>query len=141
MELTAWYDQGQDDGEIVSTPDDLDRVLDVLAGREGRLLLDLHLAGDPGGPSLEVGVNSAGQLGSLNYTKGWEENWLSTSSPESPQPHEEHILYYYMMSDTEYPADCEIPLDVVRRAAHEFMRTGGERPTEPRWRALPDWMT
>ncbi len=140
VDLTAWYDQEQADGETLSTPGDLDRVLDVLTGREGRFLAALSIAGEPAGPSLEVGVNSAEQLGSLNYAKGWEENWFSTNSPGSPQPHEEHILYYYMMSDTEYPADCEIPLDVVRRAAHEFMRTGGERPSEPQWRALPDWM-
>lgn len=139
VDLTAWYDQGQDEPELLSTPEDLDRVLDVLAGRDGRLLVELDLADELIAPRLTVGVNARDRVGSLCYSAN-REAWFSTNAPESPQRPEDHVLYYYMMSDTEYPADCEIPLDVVRRAAHEYMRTGGQRPAEPQWRDALAWL-
>lgn len=46
---------------------------------------------------------------------------------------ESEVLYYYMDSDAEYPVDAEIPLATVRQAAHEYLTTGGQRPTRVTW--------
>ncbi|WP_406601579.1 Imm1 family immunity protein [Lentzea miocenica] len=47
-------------------------------------------------------------------------------------------MYYYLGSDTEFPATAEIPLPDVRRAAHEYMSTGGSRPTGVTWQPWSD---
>ncbi|WP_372511424.1 Imm1 family immunity protein [Lentzea californiensis] len=47
-------------------------------------------------------------------------------------------IYYYMGSDTEFPATAEIPLADVRRAAHEYMSTGGGRPHDITWQVWND---
>jgi hypothetical protein len=47
----------------------------------------------------------------------------------------EAILYMIGNQDEEFPPNAEIPLDIVRRAAHEFAETG-LRPTDVPWRSI-----
>ncbi|MGZ3143680.1 Imm1 family immunity protein [Lentzea chajnantorensis] len=138
VELEAWYEEDQDDAVIVRTPAELDAVLDAVAGRDGRVLVDLYVAENPGRANFNVGLHGQAGRGALYYAGGGQK-WFSTETPGTDWGSAEPVLYYLMSSDTEYPADSEIPLDVVRRAAHEFMTTGGERPVAPAWRAAPDW--
>jgi hypothetical protein len=42
------------------------------------------------------------------------------------------LLYMYMTSDNEFPPNSEIPVELVRRAVHEFADTG-RRPTCVAW--------
>ncbi|GAA3460963.1 Imm1 family immunity protein [Saccharothrix longispora] len=138
VELEAWYDEEQDDAVIVRTSAELDAVLDTVAGWDGRVLVDLYVAGNPGRANFNVGLHGLAGRGVLYYA-GSGQKWFSTETPDTDLNSDGRILYYYMNSDTEYPADSEIALDVVRRAAHEFMGTGGERPTASAWRIAPDW--
>lgn len=114
--LTASFDADSDESTIVETAADLDRVLDTVSGWEGRVIVQLRIAGP-------VGARV----------------WFSKATPGPEWSAADRILYYYMNCDTEYPADSEIPLDVVRRAAHEFMETNGQRPTSPVWHSPPSW--
>ncbi|MFD7656980.1 Imm1 family immunity protein [Actinosynnema sp. NPDC059797] len=138
VDLEVWYDEDQNDAVIVRTPAELDAVLDTVAGREGRVLVDLYVVGNPGRANFNVGLHGRAGRGALYYASSGQK-WFSTETPGPDWSADEPVLYYLMNSDTEYPADSEIPLDVVRRAAHEFMTTGGERPTASTWRAAPDW--
>ncbi|MEV0678848.1 Imm1 family immunity protein [Actinosynnema sp. NPDC050436] len=137
--LEAWYDVDHDEPAMIHTAADLDRVLDTVAGWEGRVIVELFVADDPRRAIFDVGVYGQGERGALYYA-GRGEKWFSRGTMAAPSTVSpaERLSYYYMTSDTEYPGDSEIPLDVVRRAAHEYMRTGGERPTSPTWQAAPD---
>lgn len=138
VELEAWYDAEHDGPTIIRTPDELDAVLDAVTGWDGRILVDLYVADNRARATFNVGVNARTRCGALYYADDHGE-WFSMATTESDQAPVERILYYYMNSDTEYPGDCEIPLDVVRRAAHEYMATGGERPTALTWQPAPAW--
>ncbi|MGM1058672.1 hypothetical protein [Saccharothrix sp. Mg75] len=45
VELEAWYDVDHDDPTVVRTPAELDAMLDVVAGREGRIIVDVYVVG------------------------------------------------------------------------------------------------
>ncbi|WP_433262742.1 Imm1 family immunity protein [Actinosynnema sp. CS-041913] len=87
---------------------------------------------------LNVGVHGGTRRGALYYAEDGAE-WFSVGEPEPSGRPADRLLYYYMNNSTEFPGDCEIPLDVVRLAAHEYMTTGGERPTVSAWQPAPDW--
>lgn len=135
VELEAWYDVDRDGPTIVRTPAELDAVVDVVTGWEGRILVDLYVVGNPV-RGLNVGIHGQTGRGALYYAAGHDE-WFSKGTPGPDRSPVETLLYYYMNNDTEFPGDCEIPLDAVRRAAHEFMTTGGERPTVTDWQPRP----
>ncbi len=82
--LEAWFDDDSEEPAIIETAAELDKVLDVVAGWDGRIIVHLK-------PARPVSV------------------------------------------------DSEIPLDVVRRAAHEYLTSGGQRPTAPTWQTPPAW--
>ncbi|MEU4806414.1 Imm1 family immunity protein [Actinosynnema sp. NPDC023587] len=142
VDLEAWYDEEQNDAVTVRTPAELDAVLDTVAGWDGRIIVHLK----PARPvdlamrrmTLDVGVHGDTGRGALVYTSP-NGLWFSKAESGSDSSGGDRILYYYMNSDTEYPVDCEIPLDVVRRAAHEYLTTGGQRPTAPTWQEPPAW--
>lgn len=139
VDLEAWYEIEQDGAVIVSTPAELDAILDTVAGWDGRRLVDFYVVGATRPALFNVGLHGKAGRGALVYSAG-SEGWISTETPESGWSTDEPILYYLMMSDTEFPANCEVSLDVARQAAHEFMATGGERPTATAWRTADDWL-
>lgn len=146
VDLEAWYDVRRDDPAIVRTPAELDAVLDTVAGWGGRIIVDLFVVDDPSRPNLNVGIHGRTGRGALFYADN-DAAWFSletTSETTSETMRSgsnagERVLYYYMNSSTEFPGNCEISVDVVRRAAHEYMTTGGERPTAPTWQPAPEW--
>ncbi|HWE88064.1 MAG TPA: Imm1 family immunity protein [Pseudonocardiaceae bacterium] len=128
--LKAWFDPENDDPTIVHTAAELDAVLDEIAGWDGPNIVELLIDGDPGRAILDVGMDTKNNRGTLYYSgephrRGCFSRGTAVSDTE--------ILYYYMDSDTEYPADAEIPLAIARQAAHEYMATGGRRPTCVAW--------
>ncbi|MBB5956941.1 hypothetical protein FHS29_003534 [Saccharothrix tamanrassetensis] len=142
VELEAWYDEEQDEAVTVRTSAELDAVLDAVIAWDGRIVVHLK----PARPAdtntrrktLDVGVHGNTGQGALVYTSP-DGRWFSRATSGSDANADGRILYYYMNSDTEYPADSEIPLDVVRRAAHEYLTTGGQRPTAATWQTPPAW--
>ncbi|MFC6087890.1 Imm1 family immunity protein [Saccharothrix lopnurensis] len=138
VDLEAWYDVNRDDPAIIRTPAELDAVLDAVTEWDGRIIVDLFVAGDLKRPNLNVGVNGRSGHGALYYAES-QDAWFSAGQSGPGENPVERLLYYYMNASTEFPGDCEIPLDVVRRAAHEYMTTGGQRPTAPTWKPAPEW--
>ncbi|WP_433271780.1 Imm1 family immunity protein [Actinosynnema sp. CS-041913] len=142
VDLEAWYDEEQDDAVTVRTPGELDAVLDTVAAWDGRIIVHLK----PARPvdmnmrrrTLDVGVHGKADRGALVYNAP-DGRWFSKAASDTNANQDERILYYYMNSDTEYPADAEIPLDVVRRAAHEYLTMEGQRPTASTWQTPPAW--
>jgi hypothetical protein len=140
--LTASFDVDSDESTTVETAAELDAVLDTVAGWEGRIIVHLRIA-RPAEPAMRrfalyVGVFGDAAQGALIYSSPSGLSF-SKATPGPEWSTADPILYYYMNSDTEYPVDSEIPLDVVRRAAHEFMATGGQRPSGPAWQSPPPW--
>ncbi|WP_041837036.1 Imm1 family immunity protein [Actinosynnema mirum] len=134
VELEAWYGDDQDDAVPVRTAAELDAVLDEVAAMRGRVIVHLKVARPPSldvrRMILNVGLNGDAGLGSLFY-RSPSGAWYSQGAAADPSVSE--LLYYYMNSDTEYPLDCEIPIDAVRRAAHEYRSAVDTRPSAPGW--------
>jgi hypothetical protein len=47
------------------------------------------------------------------------------------------VKYCIVGNPTEFPAYAEVPLELVRHAAKEFLLTAGQRPTCVQW-AMPE---
>jgi len=130
--LEVWYDIKHDDATIVRTPAELDAVLDEVANwEENYNIVELLIESDPGRAILDVGLDAESGRGVLRYAgEGYSHGCFSRGDSKSDQ---DPLLYYYMGSDQECPLDAEIPLAAVRKAAHEYMTTGGNRPTGIDW--------
>ena len=63
---------------------------------------------------------------------GGDGTYFTQGKPGGP----EDVVYYYTGSDREFPADSELPIEVLRQAVKEFLDSGGERPNSPTWQ---DW--
>lgn len=131
MALRAWYDDELDGHTIVSTPEELDRVLDVAVEWGWPAIVELFVVGKRVPEIFGVGVHGKAGVGMLYYGGGG--GWHSLGDETKTGT----VLYYYMNADTETPLSAEIPLDAVRRAAHEFMGSGGERPASVDWQPSP----
>lgn len=82
---------------------------------------------------LLVAVDPQTSTGALRYS-GDGGSWYSRGSSGKAGV----ILRYYAGSDNEFPADAELPLDLVRAATAEFLGNGGRRPAGVTWqRDLP----
>jgi hypothetical protein len=126
-----WAHEHGSDGVLVRTPSELDAALEKVRtlAPDWPAIVELLIDSDPGHAILDVGID--GDRGVLYYagescTDGEYSKGEQTADAEP-------LLYYYMDSDTEYPADAEIPLAIARQAAHEYMATGGRRPTCVAW--------
>lgn len=132
MELEAWYDAKSAEPTSVKSPAELDAVLDALAATRRPDLAELTIEGDPGRALLNVGIDGARGRGVLYCSGAGDPGADAFFSRGAAEPGAETI-YYYMGSDTEFPADAELPVADIRKAAHEFLRTGGERPSAIAW--------
>lgn len=137
VELEAWYGDDQDDPVPVRTAEELDALLDEVAAMRGRVIVHLKVARPPSldvrRMILDVGLNGDMGTGALFY-RSPNGAWFSRGA--APDPSVSELLYYYMNSDTEYPLDCEIPIDAVRRAAHEYLAAVDRRPSAPGWQVF-----
>jgi hypothetical protein len=124
--LTAWYSLGQgESGHVIHDGAELDAMLDHvthLARADWPVLSTLSRAA--AGPVLYVGFH--GPVGTLLHAS--LENGRQFSRGQAGDRNDEPILYMYMTSADEFPANSEIPVDLVRRAAHYFAETEGRLP-------------
>ncbi|GAA1303448.1 Imm1 family immunity protein [Saccharothrix xinjiangensis] len=128
--LEAWFDREAEGPTIVHTPAELDAVSDTVAGWAGPNTVQLLIAEDPGRAILDVGLDAEYARGVLCYSGPDAPDGLMSKGSDTA---EEPPLYYFTGSDTEFPVDAEIPLAEVRRAAHEYLGTGGARPAGIEW--------
>lgn len=129
--IEAWYDSNASGATTVTTAEDLDRVLDAIAAMEGPTLAELYTDGDPDKSSLEIGLD--GERASLRYLGDDAPNGAYSKGGTFAPPPGGEVLYYYMRNPREYPADAEIPVEVARKAAHDFFSSGGRRPSGVAW--------
>jgi hypothetical protein len=132
--LAAYYARGHGDNPVlVETADAVDLLIDRVRAESptrAPILLELHLADDPYAQGLDVGVN--GDHGVLRYSgREWPDGLYSFGDAAETTPKR----YFYLDSDTEFPASAEIPLAVVRQAVRDFLATGGALPPGVTWRA------
>ena len=128
---------------ILRTPTDADALIDALLeqGWENRTAALYHMdrpTTDLDLPDHEfhVAVDPDTNTGALRYMGDWQGQdgtWFSQGDSGKAGT----VLHFYVGSDIEFPADSEIPLDVVRTAVKEFLTTAGQRPTNVAWQ--PHW--
>ncbi|HEX5495285.1 MAG TPA: Imm1 family immunity protein, partial [Mycobacteriales bacterium] len=85
-------------------------------------------AADTPDHELLVAVGPDSATGALRYS-GDGGSWYSRGTSGRTGA----VLYYYAGSDNEFPADAELPLDVVRATVAEFFTNQGRRPTVAEW--------
>ncbi|MFE0020493.1 Imm1 family immunity protein [Amycolatopsis sp. NPDC059021] len=129
MTLSAWYEGHTDAPVIVATPAELDALLDDVAALDGPQLVQLLQDGDMAKPDLSVGFD--GDRGVLRYAGKAEEFYSKGGT--FPLPEYGEVMYYFATGEFEYPDDAEIPAADARKAAHEYLASGGERPTCVEW--------
>ncbi|MGW1340221.1 Imm1 family immunity protein [Kribbella sp. NPDC002412] len=84
----------------------------------------------------ELAVNADGKSGGLRYAgrRGEESGvWYAVGEQSGHEP----LMYGHAGNETPFPSDSELPLDVVRAAAKEFLAIGGDRPSSVAWREWP----
>lgn len=133
VELTAWWNEDDDEGTPVRTPAELDALLAQARELDYPVLLELLDAADPYRVILDVGLN--GDRGVLYYSgEDDQDGCYSKSGAASDMSRPDRILYYYMLADREFPRSAEVePVDVVLRACHEYMESDGARPSAVDW--------
>lgn len=120
---------------VVRTDDDIDALIDALMAESfDHSLANLYIVERPlntaGVPDHEFGVavDAEREVGGLWYL-GAGGSWYSLGARSD----RDEVYYCYMGNDTGFPLDSEIPLNLIRQAAKEFLDTGGERPTCVSW--------
>lgn len=142
--VEAFYRHGHGDSPLViGTPEDIDALVDALLheeweNRTAALYHRDHPRNPRGYPDHEfhIAVDPDSMTGALRYMGGspaGDGTWFSKGDSGKTGT----VLHFYMGSDNEFPADSEIPLDLVRVAAREFLANAGQRPESPAWQ--PHW--
>lgn len=130
--IEAWYRGHTDTSVTVSVAGELDGVLDAVVAAGALQMVQLITDGDIGKPHLFVGLN--GDRGTLRYAgAGLPVSYSKNTGTRFELPEWGEVIYYFDRADFEYPDDAEIPADQVRKAAHEFLTTGGARPAGIDW--------
>ncbi|MET9053364.1 Imm1 family immunity protein [Streptomyces bacillaris] len=130
--------------ELLYAPEDMDAVIDaLLVGQEGPIrenLAQVHSLERETLPSgypdheLMVGVDKDLQVGILSFMDA-SGNFVTLGTLEGRND----PTYYIQGHMTEFQARSEIPIDLVRQAAREFVSSGGKRPTCIEWQPLTSW--
>ena len=79
---------------------------------------------------LVAGIDQAAALGAVRYA-GEEGEWFSKGDRVNP----DGVRYLYYGTAQEFPADSEVPLDLVRQALRELLSSEGKRPESVTWQA------
>ncbi|GIG89128.1 Imm1 family immunity protein [Plantactinospora endophytica] len=138
--VTAYYLHEHGDGPVVvRTPGEMDRLIDDLLTQPfDNSVCTMYSSARPDRPNgfpdheFAVAVNLEDAVGGLWFT-GDGASWYTLGGPSR----HDQVFYYYMESERDFPHDSEIPLDLVRQAAQEFLVTGGQRPTCVSWQRMP----
>lgn len=125
---------------VTSTHAEIDVMLDKLASlshEDWPAAAEITEAGVDDLSAAEFIVGIHVDRGALLYS-GPDNKDGSVSRNDRPDDGDP-IDYMIGTHDYEFPSNAEIPVDVVRRAVHEFAETG-RRPTDVPWRAVRgDW--
>lgn len=140
--VEAYYRPQHDDKrELLTASADVDGLIDsLLAGPTQQNLAELHsLERSPlpsGTPDHEllVGADHRLQVGVLEFMDA-SGNW-TTAGPKAGRT---EVRYSCVSHVTEFPANSEIPIDLLRRAVKEFCLSGGQRPTCVQWERPKSW--
>jgi hypothetical protein len=128
--LTLWYANDQVDADVVRTHEELDAGMDrvaALAGQDWPALAEVTQLGvDLAAPMLYLGLHV--DKGAIMYP----ESTRRVYTAGTPTGNRETLLYMQGTADCEFPANAEVPVQLVRQAAHEFAETG-VRPTCVNW--------
>jgi hypothetical protein len=132
-----------DEPTIVTSADEIDELIDALisAGSQqsvAALAVRERPLSELGLPDheFEIAVNVDGKVGGLRYAgRNGDESgtWYAVGSQRRPDP----LMYAHVGNESLFPSDSELPIDVVRDAAREFLASGGERPSSVDWREWP----
>ncbi|MCR3746115.1 Imm1 family immunity protein [Lentzea californiensis] len=123
---------------LLRTDDDVDGFLTELldAGQDYRsatvYAVDECADEDPT-HELVVGVDQASALGAVRYADD-DGEWFSRGEQVKP----DGVRYLYYGTAHEFPADSEVPLDVVRQALQELLANQGMRPEGLSWQAATE---
>ncbi|MDQ3576474.1 MAG: Imm1 family immunity protein [Actinomycetota bacterium] len=125
VELAVWYDQDEDQDEIIIRTEDelnvlIDRVLDETKGHRCPAAIQVGVKDNEGYPVLEVGLGQ--EMGFIQYHA---EDGGSTSGDGNS---DSYVEYVYMGNLSEVQADVEVSIQQVRQGLVEFLRTGA-RPS------------
>lgn len=125
VELAVWYDQDEDQDEIIiRSEEELDALIGrVLAETEDHrcpAAIQVNINGRDGFPVLEVGLGQ--EKGFIRY---YADDAGSTKGDGDPDDRAEYI---YMSNLSVVPADVEVDIQTVRRGLVEFLETG-KRPS------------
>lgn len=132
----VYYKHGHGKNPVIVRSDaDIDALVDALLAESffnsmATLCVAERAVNAAGFPGHEFGIavdNESG-LGGLWYS-GNGGSWFSLGV----RSERDEVFYYYMGHDRGFPIDSEIPVDLVRQAAKEFLASGGERPTCVQW--------
>ncbi|MEV6910326.1 Imm1 family immunity protein [Amycolatopsis sp. NPDC051071] len=130
VEVDVYYDWSANTPTTVSTPAELDAVLDNVAATGSPQVAQLVIHGDPRRGMLDVGLHAERARGALYFAGGQYRRGCVSHGPETAS---EDVIYVYMGNAREFPATAEVPIADARKAAHEFMAAGGERPKVVAW--------
>jgi hypothetical protein len=135
------YSNNPDEHVVTGTHVEIDAMLDkiaALAREDWPAAAQLTEAGvddvaDFNAAEMYVGFHV--DRGALLYAgpDNMDGSFSRGDGPDDGEP----ILYMVGTHDNEFPSNAEIPLDMVRRAVHEFAETGC-RPVEVPWRPIRD---
>lgn len=88
---------------------------------------------------LKLAFDPASDYGALAYfgaVDGQGGSWVTKSETV---PAAGPTLYRDFDSATAFPPDALVPLSIWRSALHEFLATGGARPTSVAWQPVDSW--
>jgi hypothetical protein len=136
----AYYEHGHGEAPvIVRTDADVDALVDaLLAQPPSNSVATLYIIERPhntaGFPDHElgIGVYAVGGVGGVWYYNPGG-NWYTLGAHSD----RDEVYYFYMGNDRSFPIDSEIPIDLIRQTAKEFLASGGERPACVRWQPFP----
>ncbi|WP_409496073.1 Imm1 family immunity protein [Amycolatopsis sp. cmx-11-12] len=116
--LEAWYVGHLDEPVTVTTPAELDAVLDAVAAADTRQVVQLIPDGDLTKPDLTVGLYR--DRGTLRYADQ-DDAYYSTGGTFALPDGWDELMYYLDTGEQFYPDNAEIPATEVRAAAHYFL--------------------
>jgi hypothetical protein len=133
VSVRAYYRPGHSDTPLIaSTAEELDHIIDDLAKQPYDFsMANLYIAErENESPVIElsVGLDPDRGVGSLQYLDG-DGRWFSKGRLSTY----DEVVYCYYGSGCSYPRDSELPIDAIRTAAAEFLRTDGRRPAAVAW--------
>jgi hypothetical protein len=129
--LKAAYHNDQPIAELRTREDIASFVKNLLAAGWEHTAASVYAVADgsstPPDHEMLVGVNGDTGVGAVRYAGNGD--WYSHGDRTNP----DGVIFAYFGTGHEFPADAEVPLDLVREAMWELMTMGGRRPSCVAW--------